>query len=189
MGLLGLFGQNSNAEREVDEAIAHVAKAVFPNGQIDIEQDVQAVGTIFGNKLTREEATRFVTGAKVLIRIAEDKSSERIVPRFMRRAGRKVTEAEAYEAYVYLSRCGLSYSGGDGSSTERAVVISAASSIVGIPAQNAYLEMQYGKVDTDWKIALHAKGATPTGRTIETFNLVLKDGSRRTVYFDVTASE
>lgn len=188
MNLFGLFGQKSIAERELDSAMAYVARAVFPNGQSDVEHDAQAIRSIFGNKLTAEQATRFVTAAKVLIRIAENKSPERIVPSLMRRAGKRVTEAEAEAAYVYLIGCGLSYFGGDGSTAERAVVISAPESAVGIRAEQAYLAKQCGRIDKDWRIALRATSIAPAGRTIETISIVLKDGSRRNVYFDVTAS-
>jgi hypothetical protein len=85
------------------KAVAALQADIFPNGPTDAARDVIRVLALFHGKLSREECLECVRGSKTLLLISEDKSAERIVPSIMVRAGRKVTEAEAYSAYAYLS--------------------------------------------------------------------------------------
>lgn len=187
MGLFSFLKKKSQADKDLETVMADIAKKVFPEGISDIQRHAKAVRAIFHNKLTVEESERFVQSSKTLVFIAKDKTAERIVPSLMNRASNKVTDAEAYEAYIYLSEGGLSYSGGDGLSKDTPVVISAMTSAVGIPAEYAYIEKTFGKENEDWTLELRMHGKNPTGRVYEIFSLVLKDGRKVSVHFDITS--
>jgi hypothetical protein len=61
----------------------------------------------------------------------------------MTRASGKITEKEAYNAYLYLSNGGLSYSGGNGLDSESAIVITATNSFMGVPAEYSFISKHY----------------------------------------------
>ncbi len=48
----------------------------------------------------------------------------------------------------------VTYSGGDGSSQAKAVVIHTKSSIKGVTSEYSYLENKFGKKNVDWEIEL-----------------------------------
>mgnify|MGYP003386793277 CR=1 FL=1 len=87
----------------LDKAKAELEVAMFPNGPTDAARDVARVLSLFHNKLSTKECLECVRGTKALLLMSKDKSAERIVPSIMVRAGNKITEAEAYSAYAYLS--------------------------------------------------------------------------------------
>ena len=91
---------------------------VFPGGHVEVTKHVQKIKMIFNNKLSISEYEAFVRGSKTVIHVAKDKTAERIVPSLMNQSHGKVTQEEAYKAYLYLSGGGVSYSGGDGSSID-----------------------------------------------------------------------
>ena len=112
MGIFGLFMRKEETSQtrygikdspELQKAFAALQAHIYPNGPIDAARDVSRVLTLFHGKLSKEECLECVNGSKALLLIAEDKSPERIVPSIMVRAGKKVTEAEAYSAYAYLA--------------------------------------------------------------------------------------
>lgn len=75
----------------------------------------------------------------------------------------------------------------EGLSPQSPVVIAAATSIVGVPAEYAWLNRRYGTMDHDWKVDLRSLGRDGEGRTIETFRLRLRGGAKVDVHFDVTS--
>ncbi len=87
----------------LDKAMAELEADMFPNGPTDAARDVTRVLALLHDKLSMKECLECVRGSKALLLLSEDKSAERIVPSIMVRAGNKVTEAEAYSTYVYLS--------------------------------------------------------------------------------------
>lgn len=76
-------------------------------------------------------------------------------------------------------------SGGDGTSQDKALVVQSTNSIKGITAEYDYLTATYGQKDMDWM--LDAKFLTKSnGRHYDVFNLKLKNGQKKVVYFDIT---
>jgi hypothetical protein len=79
----------------------------------------------------------------------------------------------------------ISINGGPGDSKKSAVVIQAPDSIAGIMAEYEYLENRYGIRDVDWKLFMQSL-ITGNGRSYDLLTIELKDGSRKSFYFDVT---
>ena len=96
-----------------------------------------------------------------------------------RRASRKRTTASNPPGDLYGS--------GNGQSEEEAVVIRTTSSSIGVPAEYAWLEKQYGLRDSDWSINLRMHGPDATGRIHEKFRIKLTDGTEKTIYFDISS--
>ena len=188
MGLFDIFKSKPSVDPGVQELLSKVFNEVFPGGNADVTRHARAIRAIFNNKLTQQECEGFVKGSKTLIYIADDKTPDRIIPSLMNRAHGKVTKDEIYQAYVYLSDGGVSYSGGDGLSRENPVIITAATTLMGVPAEYAYVGKHFEEKDEDWKMGprflLKADGH---GRQLEAFALELADGKKITVYFDITS--
>ena len=81
----------------------------------------------------------------------------------------------------------FSYSGGDGMSESAAVVINAASSMVGIGAEYAWLRNRFGERGKDWESKMHAHGSRDNGKIIEFHEIRLSDGSTQTIYFEISS--
>jgi hypothetical protein len=83
---------------------------------------------------------------------------------------------------------GVWFEGGDGSSWDQAVVVRGAVwEMEGIAATFDWMEWHLGHKDQDWTLVTHSSGGDGR-RKIDTFHVRLTDGSRRTVFFDVTES-
>ncbi len=187
MGLFDLFKSKPKVDPGVQELLSKVFNEVFPGGNADVTRHARAIRTIFNNKLSIEECEAFVRGSKTLIYISDDKTPDRIIPSMMNRAQGKVTKDEIYQAYVYLSDGGVSYSGGDGLSRENPVVITATTTLMGIPAEYAYIGKRFGEKDKDWKVGPIFLLNADHGRKLEGFALELADGKKITIYFDITS--
>jgi len=81
------------------------------------------------------------------------------------------------------------YSGGTGKSMEDAIKISATSSVSGIQAEYAYVEMQCGRRDFDWTLELQTllEPEGPDGKHYDLLRVKLKDGTLRDFYFDISS--
>ena len=79
------------------------------------------------------------------------------------------------------------YSGGDGSSNDCAVIIHAKSTLIGVPAEYAWLEKHFGKRDVDWSIGFRSHGGSDNGKVFETYHINLVNGTTKTVVFDITS--
>jgi len=80
----------------------------------------------------------------------------------------------------------ITLKGGPGDTPATAVVISGApNSRVGIDAEYYYLGKIYGQPNVDWKLkrqsVIHEKG-----KVYDRLDLELKDGGKKTVFFDIT---
>jgi hypothetical protein len=80
----------------------------------------------------------------------------------------------------------ITFKGGPGDTPETAVVISGApNSRVGIDAEYYYLMKKFGQPNVDWKLkrqsVLHKNG-----RHYDRMEIELKDGSKKTIFFDIT---
>jgi hypothetical protein len=74
----------------------------------------------------------------------------------------------------------------DGSTAEKAVVINAISSQIGIPAEYTYLERVCGKRDKDWSL-IEQRQIDQNGREYDVLEIEMKDGSVRSYWFDITS--
>ena len=80
----------------------------------------------------------------------------------------------------------VEYAGGDGSSKEKAIIIKgAASSMEGIAAEYQYLSDRFGVRGSDWSLELQSL-VQEKGKSYDVMNLLLKDGSKLTLYFDIS---
>jgi hypothetical protein len=80
----------------------------------------------------------------------------------------------------------ISFKGGPGDTLETAVIIlGAPSSRVGIDAEYVFLEKKFGRANVDWKLkrqsVLHKDG-----RHYDRMDIELKNGSKKTIFFDIT---
>jgi hypothetical protein len=171
---------------ELEEMKAKINSQIFPNGEADVNRHAEVIYELFNEKLSIDDCKNVVKGIKALIFISSDKTANRIVPSIIIRSGNKVNSEEAYQAYLYLSGGGLSYSGGEGMSQDSAVVIHAQSSEMGIPGEYAYIEKRYGERSKDWEVVTRFHGHTSDGRAFETFNIRLQNGEKVSIYFDIT---
>ena len=169
-----------------EEMSAKINIQIFPNGESDVNRHAKKIYELFNKKLSIDDCKYIVKAIKALIFIVVDKTADRIVPSIIIRSGNKINLEEAYQAYLYLSGGGLSYSGGDGMSKESAVVIHAQSSEMGIPGEYAYLEKTYGERRKDWEIVTRFISHTDDGKAFEIFNIHLQNGKNVSIYFDIT---
>jgi hypothetical protein len=80
----------------------------------------------------------------------------------------------------------VEYAGGDGSSMEKAVkIVGAANSMEGISAEYQYLSNKYGIRGQDWNLEMQSL-AQDKGKSFDVMMIVLKDGTKLSVYFDIS---
>lgn len=89
--------------------------------------------------------------------------------------------------HVYLSGFGGLQVEDAGFSAQRPVLICAATSHVGVPEEYSQLRRRFGTMGTDWTVDLRSLGQNGHGRTVESFRLSLKDGTKVDFHFDVTS--
>lgn len=165
-----------------------VGLAAFPGGPQQIESESAQLHALFSNKITRGEAKHILTRAKSLLVISEDKSERRVVPSIVVYSNGKLTEQDASLAYRFMTGVvGDLYSGGDGASTESAVVISATNSLAGIDAEYKWIEKRYGPRNQAWKVISRMHGSNQNGKSYETFDIECTNGTRVKIIFDITA--
>ena len=180
--------KKSGMPPELEAQMKFLSTVTFPRGQQQIEEETDQLFALLQGKINRDESKMMLCRTKGLLVIAEDKSAKRITTSILMNSGGKLNETDASMVYQFLT--GISgdvYSGGDGSSTDQAVVIRAANSIAGIDAEYKWIENKYGKKDNDWKVFSRIHGTDNTGKSYETYDIELKTGSRVTITFDITA--
>ena len=80
------------------------------------------------------------------------------------------------------------YEGGDGSTPEDAIVVrGAGSDLEGVAATFGWMHEHLGAKDEGWRLITHSSGFSGV-RKIDTFNVVLRGGVPKLVYFDVSES-
>lgn len=77
--------------------------------------------------------------------------------------------------------------GGDGSSTENALVVNATSTYEGVSLENEYLESKCGKWDIDYTIDRQIQIDHNSRKYDLIYVTMKKDGSKREFWFDVTS--
>jgi hypothetical protein len=190
MGLFDFFKpkQKTAIPHGAEKVLQQVAFAAFPGGNKQIEEEALQLHALLRGKLSKDEAKKLLTRTKALLVISEDKSKERIVPSIVISTGNKLTEHEGFLAYQFFTGVsGDLYGGGDGSSESSAVVVNATSNSVGIQAEYKWIESKYGPKEKAWTIQMRTHGTSEGGKSYETFNIKLADGSLETVVFDISS--
>jgi len=81
---------------------------------------------------------------------------------------------------------GFTFSGGPGDSMETAVIIKGArNSSDGVQAEYYYLEKKFGRQNVDWKLD-RQRLMGKEGKKFDMMMIILKDGAKKNVYFDIT---
>ena len=169
-------------------AMQKIAFATFPRGKKQIREETAQLHALLRGKLTKDEAKRLLMRTKFLLTISEDKSKEQIVPSIVASTESKLTQHEGFLAYQFFTGLsGALYAGGDGSSTKEAVVINATSSSVGVDAEHKWIESKYGTRNKDWTIEIRMHGESDNGKSYETFNIKLANGTLKTIVFDISS--
>lgn len=75
----------------------------------------------------------------------------------------------------------ISYSGGDGSSLEKAVIIKGATEETGVRAEYSYIEKHYPGFKRGAQSLQNSKG-----RMFDAIEFTTADGKKKTIYFDIT---
>ena len=80
------------------------------------------------------------------------------------------------------------YEGGDGSTLNDAIVVRGArSDLEGTAATFLWMHQHVGAKNDAWRLVTHSTGEEGV-RKIDTFSVILRDGTHRSFYFDVTES-
>lgn len=80
----------------------------------------------------------------------------------------------------------VTFQGGSGDTPATAVIIrGAADGVAGVAAEYQYLRGKFGQRDRDWRLKKQEL-LQENGRVFDVMRLELTDGSRRTLYFDIT---
>ncbi len=77
---------------------------------------------------------------------------------------------------------GPSFSGGDGSSLEKAIIIKAPNEMSGVHAEHEYIRQHYPGSKEGTQSVQNAKG-----RVYDTIEITTANGKAKTIYFDITA--
>jgi hypothetical protein len=94
--------------------------------------------------------------------------------------------ASAQPAPGPSARPKITFKGGPGDTPETAVVIAGASdSMVGVAAEYSYLEKKFGPRNVDWKLKRQSVWQQK-GKVYDRMEMELKDGSKKTVFFDIS---
>ena len=79
----------------------------------------------------------------------------------------------------------ITFKGGPGDTPETAVVIlGAPNSMAGIAAEYSYLKKKFGRENVDWNLVRQSV-LQQQGKVYDRMDLDLKDGSKKTVFFDI----
>jgi len=82
----------------------------------------------------------------------------------------------------------IRFEGGDGSTTENAIIIRGAHfDLAATYAIFYYMTQRFGQKDVDWKLIYQAHGVF-NEKDIDTYAIKLADGVEKTLYFDITES-
>lgn len=79
------------------------------------------------------------------------------------------------------------YGGGSGASAEDAVIIKISDRLLGVVAEYAFVAKQCGRKGEDWNTQAQALIQDAAGRSYDVLTVILKDGTPRAFYFDISA--
>ena len=172
----------------LQDNVAAMRSVMFPNGQADITNGGTRIRNLCGDKLSKLESEQLLTAVKALTFIAKDQSPERIKASITMRGAGKLSMGEVDSIYRLISNHADEslYSGGDGSSEDRAVIINCSDSSTGVPAEYRYLEEHFGKKGKDWSLGMQMQMES-NGRQFDNLTIEFPSGTSKVVYFDITA--
>jgi hypothetical protein len=101
MALFGLF--KSKQKREIDNTVREINERIFPGGEADCTRDMARVAAITNRKIPADKIRGFVAGCKALVHISETYDDEDFTRSFKIRSGNVLSDAEAFEVYVYFA--------------------------------------------------------------------------------------
>ncbi|MCL4501339.1 MAG: hypothetical protein M1438_05715 [Deltaproteobacteria bacterium] len=94
--------------------------------------------------------------------------------------------ASAQPASGQSAKPKITFKGGPGDKPETAVIIlGAPNSMAGIAAEYNYLRRKFGRKQVDWRLTRQSV-FNQQGKVYDRLELELKDGSRKTVFFDIS---
>ena len=104
----------------------------------------------------------------------EDESSEE----------KELSESDSREDLTYKGY--ITFSNNNGESIDDAIIIrNAKTDLEGIDAEYYYLEKRFGKRGTDWNLDQQSL-VNEDGANYDAMDITLSDGSKQTIYFDIT---
>jgi len=188
MGLFNLFkSKKPSLSPEAQDAVAKIGLAAFPGGEKQITEETDQLHALLRGKLPKVTVRQLLCRTKALLVIAEDKTEARMVQSIRIKSEGQLTPHECKLVYQFLTGVsGALYDGGDGSTKEKAVVINATSSIVGVNAEYQWLTSRFGKQDHDWTIEMRMHGSVGD-KSYETFVINLANESSTTIHFDISS--
>jgi hypothetical protein len=179
--------RKSELSPELKDAVQHMERLTFPGGQQQIEAETDALQSLLGGKLSKEEARFLLRRTKALLVLSQDKSETRVVPSIMFSVDGKLSREEAQRVYAHLTGIsGPLTSGGDGSCAEQAVAINTTSALVGVAEEYAYIERICGKRDADYTLEMQMQ-ITQNARNYDVIYVKIKAGTQREFWFDITS--
>jgi hypothetical protein len=185
MGLLGLpNGEGSGDEGHLEKIRLRFS---FPRGQKQIEEESGQICSLLGGRFGLDEARDILVRAKVSLVGATDISEDGVIGTITTALGNKLTLDEARVLFQFFAgRSGPLFTGGDGSSRDRAVVVNSKLTSMGIPAEYGWIHAHYGTPGGDW---IHkGQSLIETGeKKLDEIVIELRDGSQRAIYFDVSS--
>jgi hypothetical protein len=187
MGFFDFLKPKPKLPPEIVDKLKEINAIAFPGGQKQIDEETSQLHTLLRGRLNKEESGKLLRGTKRLLIIAQDKSEARIIESILRSTSGKLTQHEARLVYTFLTgTSGPTTTGGDGSSAEKAVVINATSSGIGVSAEYDYVERVCGKRDVDYTLGMQML-RSQNGRDYDVLEIKMKDGSTRYFWFDITS--
>ncbi len=101
MSFFGLF--KSKQDRSQDDEFSHLFESIFPGGETDVLRDIERVTIYTHEKIPRDKIRGYVAGCKTLVYVSETEDAEAIVQKFIHRSENLISNAEAYEVFVYFA--------------------------------------------------------------------------------------
>lgn len=186
MGLFDAFKKKKSPDKDLTPMQA-MAMTLFPNGHKDIVDGGNTVHQLAKKKIPSEQSQKLFAAIKSLIFISESISSEEIRAKIDRDTNGVLSQGEIQSIYLFISgdSDGSSYSGGDGASADKAVVINCTASSKGISAEYAYLEQHFGRRDQDWTLTSQMQ-LNSDGKNLDALEIRFPSGETRTIYFDIS---
>lgn len=78
------------------------------------------------------------------------------------------------------------FAGGDGATKETAVVVNTDKTLIGVPAEYAYVGRQCGRPGQDWEMLVQ-RHVPSGGRHYDVLEVRMSSGEERSFWFDITS--
>lgn len=188
MGMFDFLKPKKSAEQEqLDNSIQELQKAAFPLGKVQIDAEANRLREEMNGRLTKDDCRMLVQRVKVMIILSEARDEARLADYVHRQVEGKLSREESRLTYLFIESLTAGRpAGGSGDSAADPVVIQAVNEMAGVRAEYDWLQKTYGPMNQAWTLVSQSVGQRGT-RSIDTFDIRLKNGTERAVYFDVTS--